>query len=197
MSASESIISRHEAEEGLKGNGRLGVSMCGSAVAAVREGSWRRVDGGPVAALAAAAVAGDVLTTAHVLYAPDYWEGNQVLARFAETDPAVALAAFVCSSGLLLAVAWLSFGWLSTAVAGLLVVSMGAGAVNNLLLFATGTSLYARLGLDRDVAIHLLAPLLGVVLGVAVARRRGRLPWGEVAAVVAVTLALGAVEVLF
>lgn len=171
--------------------------MTRGAIAAVRDGSWRRIAGGPLPSLALLAVAGDVLTTAHVLYSPDYWEGNKVLARLAETDPAVALAVFVGFSGLLLAVAWLSLGWLSTAVAGLLVVSMGAGATNNLLLFATGTALYPRLGVSHAVAIHLLAPLFGVALGTAVARRRGPLPAAEVATVLAGTVVLGAVEVLF
>lgn len=172
--------------------------MSRSAVAAVDGGSWREVSAGPLAVLATLAVAVDVLTTARILHSPEYREGNQFLVRIAELDPTLALVVFVGYCGLFLVVAWLSFGWLSPAIAGLLVVSMGGGAVNNLVLFATGTAAYPRIGLDHVLAVHLVQPLVGTVLGVALARRRDPLPRREVAAfAVGVVGIAGAVEVLF
>lgn len=157
-----------------------------SAVEAFRDGSWREISASALAILAAIAVLADVLTTAHILYSPSYWEGNRMLARLADIDPAVALAVFAGYCSLYLAVTWLSFGWLSTATGAFLVISMGIGGINNLLLFSTGTAFYPRIGVSHTMAIHVIKPALGFALGLAIASRRGPLPWREVGVVVAI-----------
>lgn len=151
-----------------------------SALAAVRTGSWRDVSGGTVPVAATVVVGLDTATTAHILYAPDYWEGNLFLAILADVAPELALAVFVgyCLAHLVLA--WLSVGWLSDMLGAFLVFSMGTGGVNNLVLFATDLAIYPRLGLSHSVAIHVIQPAAGVVAGLAIARRRGPLPWPEI-----------------
>jgi len=165
-----------------------------SAVAALRTGSWRERSGGTVAMLATVAVALDVVTTAHILYSPAYWEGNLLLATLADIDPAVALAVFAGYCSLYLAVAWLSLGWFSTVAGASTLLSMGGGGLNNLVLFTTGTAIYSRIALSHAVLTHVVAPALGVMLGIALARWRGPLPWREVVTFAAIILVATVVQ---
>lgn len=151
-----------------------------SVVTAVRSGSWRHRSQGWLPWLATAAAMADVVTTGYIFYSPLYWEGNLLLAKLAEIGPAVALFVFAGYCGVHVIVSWLSFGWFSDVVASFLVVSMGLGSLNNLVLFGTKLSLYARLGLEHATAIHALKPSLGILLGLYIASRRGQLPWREI-----------------
>jgi hypothetical protein len=161
-----------------------------SAVTALRTGRWRKLSVDTVAALAAVSVVVDVLTTTHILYSPNYWEGNLLLAQLADVDSALALAVFTGYALASLAVAWLSLGWLSTAVGSTIVTSMGFSGLSNLVLFATDASLYVRLGLPHPLTIHLIQPAIGFLVGVAIARRRGSVPWREVVAVAVIGIAM-------
>lgn len=166
--------------------GRCTESMEQSVVAAVRDGSWREFSVDGLAVLATIAAVGDVTTTAYILYSPEYWEGNLLLATLVDVGASVTLAVFASYALLLLVGAWLSFGWFSDVLAGLLVGSMGIGGLNNLVLFLTDVAIYTRIGISHAVAIHVINPFLGFVLGLAVATRRGALPWREVSLVVCV-----------
>lgn len=147
----------------------------------LREGTWRRVSGGLLARLAAVAVLVDVLTTAYIFYAPAYGETNLLLAWIAEVHPALSVAVFVGYCFVHLAIGWLSLGWLSPVVGTFLVVAMGVASLNNLVLFGTGTTLYSGFGVSTTLAVHVIKPAIGIALGLAIARRRGPLPWHEVA----------------
>jgi len=147
---------------------------------ALRDGSWRHVSGGLLPGMATIAVATDLLTTGYGFYSPAYVEVHPILAWFAGIDPALSLAALAGYCLVNLAIAWLSFGWFSPVVAAVLTVMVGLGGLNNLVLFAAGTGLYPRLGVSQRVIIHVFEPVAGVVLGLAIARLRGPLPWREV-----------------
>lgn len=150
------------------------------------------MSGGPLVALATVGVLVDVTTTAHILSSSAYAEANVLLDRVAEVDPALSLLLFVSYCLAHLAVAALSFGWLSDVVAVFLVVAMGLGGLNNLFLFATGSALYPHAGIPTELAVHLLKPAAGILLGLVVAGRRGPLPWPEVLVVVTPGVVLGA-----
>jgi len=154
-------------------------------VAVLREGSWRQVSRGWLPRVATAAVLADVLTTAYGLYSPAYVEIHRVLAWLAGISSSLSLAVLVGYCLVNLAVVWFSFGWFSPVVAVFLVAMMGLGGLNNAVLFATGTGIYPRLGVASAVTIHVVQPVAGLVLGLAVARLRGPLPWREVVLVLA------------
>jgi hypothetical protein len=138
--------------------------------------------------LATLSVLVDVVTTTHILYSPNYWEGNLLLARLADINSALALAVFTGYALGLLVVAWLSLGWLSTAVGSTIITSMGLSELSNLVLFATGASLYVRLGLPHTLTIHLIQPMVGFLLGLVIVRERGSVPWREVVVIAALGL---------
>jgi hypothetical protein len=140
--------------------------------------------------LATISVLVDAVTTTHILYSPNYRKGNLLLARLAAVDSALALAMFIGYTLGLLVVAWLSLGWLSTAVGSTIITSMGLSGLSNLVLFVTGASLYVRLGLPHTLTIHLVQPTVGFLLGLVIARERGSVPWREVVAVAVVGLAM-------
>jgi hypothetical protein len=148
---------------------------------ALREGTWRRVSGGWLARLAAVAVVADVLTTAYIFYAPAYGETNLLLAWLSEVHPALSVAVFAGYSLVHLAIAWLSLGWFSPVVGTFLVVVMGLAGLNNLVLFGTGMTLYSVFGVPATLVVHAIKPAIGIALGLVIARRRGPLPWHEVA----------------
>jgi hypothetical protein len=136
--------------------------------------------------LATLSVLVDVVTTTHILYSPNYWEGNLLLARLADINS--ALAVFTGYALDLLVVPWLSLGWLSTAVGSTIITSMGLSELSNLVLFATGASLYVRLGLPHTLTIHLIQPMVGFLLGLVIVRERGSVPWREVVVIAALGL---------
>lgn len=161
-----------------------------SAVTALRTGQWRKRSVDTVVILATASAIVDVLTTTHILYSPSYWEGNLLLAQLADIDSVLALAVFTGYALASLAVVWLSLGWLSTAVGSTIVASMGFSGLSNLVLFATGASLYVRLGLPHTLTIHLLQPAVGFLAGVAIAHERSSVPWREVIVVAVVGIGM-------
>jgi hypothetical protein len=197
MSASESIILRQGADRGLKVYACDDGPIANGVVTALRDGSWRDRSVGPLELAVLLAAAIDVATTAYVLYSPAYWEGNRFVARFAEVAPALGLAVFAGYCAVHVAVAWHSFGWLSMAAAGLLVVSMGVSVLNNVVRFVTGLSLYGRAGASHATLIHVVLPATGHVVGIVAARRRGAVPWREVAVVTVALVVVGAVEMGF
>lgn len=122
----------------------------------------------------------DILTTTYGVYSPHYGESNLYLAWLADIDPAISLTVLVSFYIVHLAVTWLSFGWLSIVVATYLIVVVGPGSLNNLVLFGTGNALYARVWIQSSMIIHVIKPTVSIILGLIIARRRGPLPWIEV-----------------
>lgn len=152
----------------------------------LRDGGWRRVDGGPLAAAATGAVALDVVTTHRILATPSYEEFNAVVAGVGGGDPALGAAYLALQGGALAALTWLSLGWLSTFCATFALASHGlGGGLSNLLLFAGGEGLYGHLPVAGSAA-YALPDLLGVVAGLAVAAAAdGSPPAAEAVPVVA------------
>jgi hypothetical protein len=100
----------------------------------------------------------------------------------ASVHPAVGAIGFATFLGGILAVALLSFGWLSDAAAGFLVCSPGVSAIHNVVGFVTGVWLLRGLPVPMYLTVGILMPALGFLVGVIVATRKGPLPPGEFAA---------------
>ena len=153
------------------------------AIAQFRSGDWRRRQWSPVLWIGLVALLGDVLTTAHVLTAPEYYESNPTIAGLASVHVGLGLAYIALIGAVILAVAAYSFGWLSRVAAGVAVVHL-AFPLNNLVLFATGESLFEQVGLDLGVATTLLIPAAGVAIGLVWEGREFGLPYREAVLVV-------------
>jgi len=163
--------------------------MAGSAVAALREGRWRQSTVTPLSVAALVAGVLDFLTTAHIVTDPAYYEGNEFYASLADIDPWLAVGVMAARVLLFLALAWLSFGWL-TEVAGVsLVVLTGISGLNNVILFQTGTAPFVSAPLSISFITQVLLPVLGFGAGVGLARLKGPVPPVELVAVAAVTVA--------
>ncbi|MFT4882654.1 MAG: hypothetical protein ACI8U4_000148 [Natronomonas sp.] len=156
--------------------------MVRSARSALREGTWRRVSVGPFGLLAAAGAIGDAVTTAYIIYSPDGNEANRLIDGLASLHPAVGAVGFAAFLGAVLAVALLSFGWLSDAAAGFLVCSPGISAIHNVVGFTTGFWLLRQLPVPLALSVGVLFPVFGYLVGTAAAARKGPLPWTEVTA---------------
>jgi hypothetical protein len=156
--------------------------MVRSVRSAVREGTWRRVSVGPFGLAAAVGAIGDAATTAYIIYSPDGNEANRLIDALASLHPAVGAVGFAAFLGVGLAVALLSFGWLSDAAAGFLVCSPGISAVHNVVGFTTGFWLLRQLPVPLSLSVSVLFPVVGYLVGVAVAARKGPLPWAEATA---------------
>jgi len=144
------------------------------------DGGFDRIDGHrwlPV--LATVAVVSDAVTTAAFLSAGVGSERNSLLLAGLEHGFSGAGLVFVVTQGLLLAVAWLRFGAVSTYVAVYLVVTMGlGGGLNNAVLLLTGEPLLAPLG---PASAYLVPPGVAAVAGtVAVLRLHSDPRWGLV-----------------
>lgn len=137
--------------------------------------------------LATVAVVADGATTAAFLSTGVGSEQNSLLVAGLEYGLSGGALVFVITQGLLLAVAWLSFGAVSTYVAVYLVITMGlGGGLNNAILLLTGESLLAPLG---STSAYLGPPGVATVVGtVAVMRHHSDPRWGLVIAVAGVIL---------
>lgn len=146
-----------------------------------------RVSGGPLAVLATLAVTADAVTTAAFLSAGVGNEGNGLLVAGLEHGVTGGALVFVGTQGVLLAVAWLAFGAVSTYVAAYLVVTMGiGGGLNNAVLLLAGDSLLAPLGSTWG---YLGPPVVATVVGIVTVWRRHDDPgWRAVVAVAGVLL---------
>lgn len=118
-----------------------------------------------VPAVATATAVLDTATTAVIVTSPSYVELNLLLASLAAIHPAVAIAGFAAFNLGLISVAWLGRGRFSTVVGLYLIGTTGAGGLNNLVLFATGTAPLDLLG--GVVAVNLAVPALGAGLALA------------------------------
>lgn len=143
---------------------------------------WNRL---PV--LATGAVTADAVTTAAFVSAGVGSEQNSLLVAGLEYGLSGGALVFVITQGLLLAVAWLSFGAVSTYVAVYLVITMGlGGGLSNAMLLLTGESLLAPLD---PASAYLGPPSVATVVGtVAVMRLHSDPRWGLVIAVAGVLL---------
>lgn len=148
-----------------------------------------------VPVLATVAGALDTATTAVILASPRYVDLNVVLESLAAVHLAVAVGVFAAANLAWVAAAWLRRGWLSTAVGIYAAVVLGTGGVNNLLLFATGTSVLQHVG--GALAVHLIVPAIAALCALGGARRlHAPLPNRQVLAVgAAFVVAQGAVLV--
>lgn len=169
----------------------------GSVVVAVRDGGLRRFDVGRFELLVAAATALDVVTTTDILLA-ERGEANVIVSWLAAIDVWLAVAGFAGLAGFTVLLSWLDLGWVSVAVGASAILIYGSGGVHNVVLRATGWAPKTALPLALPIQIHVVEPVLGAVLGVAVAYYwYGGLPWREVGAYGALTAADVAVVVLF
>lgn len=174
----------------------MGAARDQSVQTALRNGTWQTVSDGLLPRAATVVVITDILTTTYGLYSPRYGESNLYLAWLADIDPAVSLTILVGFYVVHLAVTWLSFGWLSLVVATYLIVVVGLGSLNNLVLVGTGSALYARVWIPSSMIIHVIKPTVSIMLGLVIARRRGPLPWIEVLLFVVPGIAIIAFPVL-
>ena len=152
--------------------------------AALATGAWRRVDGVRLAALATLGAVLDVTTTAAFVTAGLATEANALAAAGFEHGLAGGLAVFLATQGVVLVVAWLSLGPISTFVAAYAVVTIGVGGgLANAWLVATGDPLLGGLPL----AVRYVLPAVAAVPvgALAVARRHDEPAWAEVAPVAA------------
>lgn len=140
-----------------------------------------------LAVLATLAVLADAVTTAAFLDAGAGSEQNGLLVAGLEFGLSGGALVFLLTQGLLLAVAWRSFGAVSTYVAAYLVVAMGlGGGLNNAVLLLTGQALLAPLG---PASTYLAPPVAATVVGTVAVGRLHRDPrWGLVGPVAAVLL---------
>lgn len=162
------------------------------ALASVRSGRWRRRSGGTLAVVATVAAFVDLATTYRILTSEEFTEFNVVLDALGGIHPAVAISAFATSAACLVAICWLSFGWLSPVAGWYVVLSMGYFGLSNLLGILTGTWPTEVVPLSTTAQIHYVFPAIGFVVGVARAYWRYRtVPAREV--VVVGTIALVAV----
>lgn len=162
--------------------------MPSNAREAFREGTWCSPRPNRLAVLALLAALFDLATAAVVS------DGGGVSAAGHEWDPLVAVIVLVVGKLLLLAVAWLSFGPVSTYVAVYVVVTMGfyGGGVAALELLTT-VSPYAALSAS---ARYLLAPVVAIPVGViAVDVVHEDPPWVEVG-LVATALLLAEADIV-
>lgn len=135
----------------------------------------RRV--GRLQVVAGLAGAGDVVTTAVGLQWAGGAELNVVLARLEVGGVPPMLAALAGFVALLVAVSVYGGPWERRVAGWYLVLAMGFGTVNNLLLIATGGSVLGALG--HGVGTWLIAygiPLAGLGVGTALTVRAEELP---------------------
>lgn len=150
-------------------------------MAALLDGGWRRLDVGRFEWLVAAAAALDVVTTADVLL-HDRNEMNLLFSWLATIDVRLAVLAFTALAASAVLLAWLDLGWFSVAVGTAAIVAYGSGSVHNVVLRLTGWGPKLVLPVSLPTQIHVVEPVLGAVLGVALAYYwYGSLPWREVA----------------
>ena len=140
-----------------------------------------------LALLATLAVLADAVTTAAFLAADAGSEQNSLLLAGLEHGLSGGALVFLLTEGLLLAVAWSSFGAVSTYVAVYLVVTMGlGGGLNNAVLLLTGDALLAPLG---PPSTYLVPPVAATLVGTLAVLRLHRDPrWGLVVPVAGVLL---------
>lgn len=155
------------------------------------DGAFDRIDehwcGLPV--LATVAVVADAVTTAAFLVAGAGSEQNSLLVAGLEYGLSGGALVFGITQGLLLAVAWLSRGAVSTYVAVYLVVTMGlGGGLNNAILLLTGESLLAPLS---STSAYLGPPVVATVVGTVAVLRLHRDPSWELVVPVAAVLLVG------
>lgn len=134
----------------------------------------------------------DAVTTWYIMTTEGYREFNLVLEGLWQIHPLFVAAYFV---GFMLCVSAVSLyrqGWLSTALAGYVIVVMGIfGGLNNLELIAVGSPALIDVVADWLTVsgwtfIHTVVPSVGVIVAIAVARlRHGSLPLGGVVGVFA------------
>lgn len=165
--------------------------MARSAVTTVRDGTWNRLSLGRFGLLAALCAVGDAVTTAYILFTPGQTETNRTIDAMASIHPIVGAIGFGVFLGSTLAIALLSFGWLSDAAAGFLICSPGVSAVHNIVGFMTGMWMLRALPVPMYLTVGILMPILGFFLGVAVATRKAAVPWSEVTIGAAVVLGGG------
>lgn len=148
---------------------------------------WIDASGSRLPVLATLAVVADVVTTAAFLAAGVGTEGNGLLVAGLEHGILGGAVVFVATQGVLLAVAVLAVGAVSTYVATYLVVTMGlGGGLNNAVLLLTGESLLAPLGPGWA---YLGPPGVATVAGIGtVWRRHDDRRWRTVVAVAVVLL---------
>lgn len=160
----------------------------------LRSGTWRRVDGGWLAALATISVVLDAVTTYWILANPGYVEFNGVVADVVGGSPLVGAGYLLVQGGVLVVAAWLTLGWVSTYCAAFSVLVHGIfGGLSNLLLFATGGGLYGIV-VPAGRTGYLLADLASLVVALAVAVRVDGRPRGVEVALLA-GLFLGGIAV--
>lgn len=129
----------------------------------------------------------DAVTTWHIMTSEGYTELNLVLEGLWQLHPLFVAAYFV---GFVLCVSAVFIrrqGWLSTALAGYVIVVMGIfGGLNNLELIAVGSPALVDVVADwltvsEWTFIHTVVPSVGVIVALAVARlQHGSLPLGGV-----------------
>lgn len=165
------------------GTGTLGD---GSVLGAIRAAEWPVIRVGRLQMLAAVAALGDVLTTYVIVTAEAYTEYNPLVDALAGDAVAIAMLYFVALNAWYMALGSLDLGWLSTATATFHALLMGSATVNNLVLFAAGTSPIDVLG--GTVAYRAKLPVVAVVALVVAVRCNDRPPTAELLAVGAVLL---------
>ncbi|MFC6726554.1 hypothetical protein ACFQE1_19735 [Halobium palmae] len=163
-----------------------------------RNRAWSPSSVGLADLLVVVAAAGDVLTT-YVILTSARTEGNLVLTSLARRGVAVAMLAFVGFCLLLVGLTLLGRGWLSDVAGTYVLLAMGFSTVNNVVAFVTGVAFLGVLFADPASIIAYGFPLFGLLLGTLRAhRRRGSLPWTEVATVsVVVVVLVDALPALF
>lgn len=137
--------------------------------------------------LATVAVVADAVTTAAFLSEGLANEQNNLLVAGLEYGVSGGALMFVMTQGILLAMAWLSLGAVSTYIAVYLVITMGlGGGLNNALLLLTGESLLAPLG---STLAYLGPPCVATVVCTTVVNRLHSDPrWSLVIAVAGILL---------
>jgi len=165
-----------------------------SVVASLRTGEYRDRNVDSIVALAVVGLILDVVTTWHVLIRNSYVELNPVISGVSNVHPLAGVAVMASINAVLVFVSTHRLGWVSTALAGYLIVTLGVfGGLNNLELFVRGgPSLLGVLGKLSGLSggtVFWITDIVGIVVGLTVARfRHGRLPLGEVTVIAVVTV---------
>lgn len=143
--------------------------------------------------LRGAALAGlclDATTTLYILAWGSYSELNPIISAFWSIDPAVVGGYF----GVFFVGVWLATRrrhWLSTTISWVVLLVVGiCGGLNNIALLLFGPPsllgwLATVVSVSESTLLLFVLPLCGVAVALTGARlQHGRLPWGEVVAVV-------------
>jgi len=172
------------------------VTDSASFVASLRTGEFHHRTLDWLGVVAFAGLILDVATTWHTLTSNAYVELNPVVSGLGSVHPAVGVAAMAGVNTALVVVSTHRLGWLSSALAGYLIVTLGVfGGLNNLALFVLGgPSLLGLLGEWFGLSgatVFWLTDTVGIGVGLVIARlRHGRLPWGEVTIITTIVVLL-------